>query len=105
MYKLQTIIWSTSLTSIGTNAFQRCTGLISLTLPIGLTSLGQGAFADCTSLTTVTIPASVTSIEKYAFMRDTALTSVTYLGSSNPTCGDNIFGESGATYADVPTGY
>ena len=51
-----------TVTSIGTNAFQNCTNLTSVTIPDSVTSIGEAAFYDCTSLTSVTIPNSVTSI-------------------------------------------
>ncbi len=56
-----------SVTSIGEEAFSRCTGLTSITIPNSVTSIGYYAFYKCTGLTSVTIPNSVTSIGNYAF--------------------------------------
>ena len=65
------------MTSIGSYAFEYCTGLTSVTIPNSVTSIGDGAFAGCSSLTSVTIPNSVTSIGRSAFFGCTGLTSVT----------------------------
>ena len=64
------------VTSIRGNAFRRCSGLTSITIPEGVTSIGSGAFSDCTSLASITIPSSVTSIGSSAFFDCTSLTSV-----------------------------
>ena len=66
-----------SVTSIGSFAFNGCTGLTSVTIPNSVTSIGECAFRDCTGLTSVTIPNLVTSIESNAFDGCTGLTSVT----------------------------
>lgn len=41
---------SGSVTSIGEVAFNRCTGLTSITIPESVTSIGVGAFQFCTGL-------------------------------------------------------
>ena len=56
-----------SVTSIGTYAFEWCSGLTSVTIPNSVTSIGAYAFEYCSGLTSVTIPNSVTSIGTYAF--------------------------------------
>ena len=65
------------VTSIGSYAFDRCSGLTSVTIPNSVTSIGINAFRDCYSLTSVTIPNSVTSIGEWAFFCCYGLTSVT----------------------------
>ena len=52
-----------SVASIGWGAFQRCSGLTSVTIPNSVTSIGQSAFIGCSGLTSVTIPNGVTVIE------------------------------------------
>ena len=56
-----------SVTSIGSSAFDGCTGLKSVTSPNSVTSIGDYAFYKCSGLTSITIPNSVTSIGDCAF--------------------------------------
>ena len=65
------------ITSIGYDAFAYCSGLTSLTLPAGITSIGEYAFSRCSGLTSLTLPAGITSIDKYAFSGCSRLTSLT----------------------------
>ena len=65
------------ITSIGEFAFSGCSGLTSLTLPAGITSIGEYAFSGCSGLTSLTLPAGITSIDKYAFSGCSRLTSLT----------------------------
>jgi hypothetical protein len=65
-----------SVTSIGSSAFERCTGLTSVIIGNSVTSTGYYAFAYCSGLTSVTIPNSVTSIRDGAFAYCDGLTSI-----------------------------
>ena len=65
-----------SVTSIGTSAFNECTSLTSIEIPISVTSIGYNAFFDCSSLTSIEIPNSVTSIGDAAFRDCTRLANV-----------------------------
>ena len=65
------------ITSIGEFVFSGCSGLTSLTLPAGITSIGEYAFSRCSGLTSLTLPAGITSIDKYAFSGCSRLTSLT----------------------------
>ena len=56
-----------SVTSIGNEAFEGCTGLTSITIPKSVTYIGEFAFAYCSSLASVTIGNGVTSIGMFAF--------------------------------------
>ena len=79
-----------SVTSIGEWAFWECSGLTSVTIGNSVTSIGEAAFSWCSSLTSVTIPNSVTSIGERAFAWCSSLTSVT-IGNSVTSIGNDAF--------------
>ena len=68
---------SNSVTSIGENAFDGCSGLTSVTIPSSVTSIESYAFFECTGLTSVTIPNSVTYIGSGAFAACSNLATIT----------------------------
>ena len=69
---------SYSVTAIGDQAFENCSGLTSVTIPNSVTSIGWESFYGCSGLTSVTIPNSVTSIGGEAFCCS-SLTSLTHI--------------------------
>ena len=79
-----------SVTSIGSSAFQGCSGMTSITIPNSVTSIGSSAFSGCKGLTSITIPNSVTSIGSSAFSSCTGLTSITF-PNSVATIGESAF--------------
>ncbi|MBQ9012300.1 MAG: leucine-rich repeat domain-containing protein [Bacilli bacterium] len=87
---IKTVIIKSGITSIGSNAFENCTGLTNLTIPNSVTSIGQEAFSGCTGLTSITIPNSVTSIGAYAYRDCTGLTNLT-IPESVISIGDYAF--------------
>ena len=70
------IVIGNGVTSIGRNAFRRCSSLISVTIPSSVTSIGEYAFVECSSLPSVTVPNSVTSIGGWALGRCSSLTAI-----------------------------
>ncbi len=93
-----------SVTSIGSYAFYCCTGLTSVTIGNSATSIGIGVFAGCSGLTSITIPDSVTSIGWYAFSGCTSLTSVTIPDSVTSIGIDAFSGCTGLTSIVVEEG-
>ncbi len=92
-----------SVTSIGSSAFSRCTGLTSLIIPSSVTSIGDQAFFGCTGLTSITIPESVTSIGSSAFSRCTGLTSITIPSSVTSIGNFTFYGCTGLTSITIPS--
>ena len=56
-----------NVTSIGSNAFQRCINLALTVLPDGITSIDNNAFDGCTNLALTVLPDGITSIGNNAF--------------------------------------
>ena len=103
---LTSITIPSSVTSIGSSAFGGCTGLTSITFGENskLTSIGSSAFGGCTGLMSITIPSSVTSIGSSAFRGCTSLTSIT-IPSSVTSIGSSAFdGCTGLTSITIPDG-
>ena len=94
----------TSNDEIGEYAFAYCSGLTSLTLPVGITSIGEFAFSGCSGLTSLTLPAGITSIGEYAFYGCSGLTSLT-LPDGITEIGESTFSDcSGLTSLTLPDG-
>lgn len=62
-----------TIESIGSSAFEGCTGLTSVKIPNSVTRIGYYAFYNCTSLTNITLSDSLTHINGRAFGSCTAL--------------------------------
>ena len=93
-----------SVTSIGEEAFEGCSGLTSIRLPSGLTSIGDSAFKGCSSLMSINLPSGVTSIGEYAFTNCSSLTSIE-LPSGLTSIGESaFFGCRGLTSISLPSG-
>jgi RNA polymerase sigma factor (sigma-70 family) len=65
------------LSSVGTGAFRKCSGLTGVEIPDGVTSIGWRAFIGCTGLTHAVIPGSVRAIGASAFQGCDALSELT----------------------------
>ena len=79
-----------SVTSIGTNAFEMCGSLSSITIPGNVSTIGENAFSCCGSLRSVTINEGVVSMGSCAFFNCTGLSSVSLPNSLN-VIGANAF--------------
>lgn len=79
-----------TVTSIGDNAYAKCSGLTSLNIPSSVTSIGEFSFAYCNGLTSLYIPDWVTSVGYEAFFYCEGLNSV-YIGNSVTSIGEKAF--------------
>lgn len=70
-----------SVETIGTNAFQNCQDLESITLPASLETIESSAFSYCLNLSEIRLPASLKAIQSYVFDGCSALETVFYDGS------------------------
>ena len=94
----------TSNDEIGEYAFAYCSGLTSLTLPVGITSIGEFAFSGCSGLTSLTLPAGITEIGESTFSDCSGLTSLT-LPDGITSIGISAFKDcSGLTSLKLPAG-
>ena len=76
-YRLTSITFPSTLTTIEEYAFQECVNLPSVTIPSSVTTIEEGAFTGCYGLTSVTIPATVTTLGIAIFHSCTSLATVT----------------------------
>ena len=74
----------------------------ALVLEEGITSIGNHAFEGCTGLTEVHIPVGVTGIGEYAFFGCSGLQNLYFYDETPPTIGENAFGSTGLTTVYVP---
>ena len=93
-----------SVTSIGNDAFENCSGLTSVTIPNSVTSIGEWAFWECSGLTSVTIGNSVTSIGNRAFYGCNGLTSIISNAVVPPALGNQVFPNPNICNVIVPCG-
>ena len=69
------------LTNIDNDAFFKCSSLTNIIIPNGMTRIGAFAFSGCSSLESIVIPNSVTNIGAFAFLCCSFLTNVYYKGT------------------------
>ena len=99
---LTSVTMPNSVTTIGDGAFGYCEDLTSVTISNGVTTIGWNVFCGCSGLTSVTIPESVTAIGENAFYLCTGLTSI-IIPNSVTEIGDWAFGYcSGLTSVTIP---
>ena len=94
-----------NVNSIGSYAFEYCSGLTDITIPEGVTSISSYAFRACTNLAVVSIPNSMISIGSNAF-RECKLTDVYCYAENVPKANNSAFNESPIALATlyVPDG-
>lgn len=78
MKDVQTIIWSTNPTYLGTRAFKDCKSLEKLTVAYtGVAAISDEAFYGCEAINNITLPAKTTKIGEKAFYGCKSLTEFT----------------------------
>ena len=92
---------STTVTTIASQAFSGCAGLLSLSMPSSVRSIGISTFFECYSLSSINLPTSVSIIANQAFYSCNSLTSIA-LPSSLTAIGSEAFGT--ASVAPCNTG-
>jgi len=100
--KLTSVSIPNSVICIGSYAFYHCNSLTSVIIPNSVTTILNNAFDGCSSLTSVTIPSSVTYIGNSAFSNCSSLTTVT-IPNSVTNIDDGVFsGCTGLTTVTIP---
>ena len=69
-------ITSSTLKSIGSNAFAGCKNIKEIDIPSGVTRIGSYAFAGCEGIMSLKMPDSITNIDSYAFLNCYNLTNL-----------------------------
>ena len=80
-----------SLTTIGDDAFEKCSSLKSIKLPVGVTSIGSDAFLECTMLTSVDLSTALKKIGGSAFAKCVSLKEVILHTPAPPSISKSTF--------------
>ena len=94
----------TGVTSLGSDAFNGCTGLTSITIANSVTNIGESAFGNCSNLTSVTLSTNLPSIAAHTFLYCTSLASVTIPNSVTAIGSFGFYGCSALTSVTIPSG-
>ena len=101
---LMNVSLADSIESIGSSAFLGCTGFTTITIPQGVTTISEYTFYDCSNLTQVVFHDNITSIKEAAFYNCGSLQS-TILPKNLVTIGNVAFsGCWNLTSLDIPNG-
>lgn len=76
--------------TIGDEAFEDCSSLVSITIPNSVTTIGGSAFWGCSSIISIRIPSSVENIGEQAFSSCSSLVSI-IMSDNIQRIGINIF--------------
>ena len=108
------VILKEGTTTLQSKTFERCSGLVSITLPSSLTNIGSYAFRDCTGLATIVVDAGNSkydSREDCNAIIETSTNSLiagcmnTVIPNSVTSIGNNAFYNcSGLTSLTIPSG-
>ncbi|MHB9140699.1 MAG: leucine-rich repeat domain-containing protein [Paludibacter sp.] len=102
MKNILSVIFPSTITSVGTRAFENCSGLIYVTFTSANTSIENNAFANCSGLMMVTLPSSITSIKTSVFYGCSRLFAIN-IPSSVTTIESNAFAKcNGFTSINLP---
>ena len=85
----RSIVIPDDVTSIGGQAYYKCTEVSSVTIGSGVTTINNNAFQGCNSLTEIYIPEGVTTIKQNAFYSDPIET--IYLPATLSSMGAAVF--------------
>ena len=88
---------------IGKSAFANCSNLTEITIPVGVTTLAESCFSGCSSLGSVTLPETAVSIEAHSFSGCAALTQLV-LPSGLTEIPDGMLSSTGLTSILLPEG-
>jgi hypothetical protein len=88
---IKSITFPANLLSIGNCAFLACTGLYEITIPDKVTTIGSDAFFGCINVMTVTIGTNVTSIGYGTFSGLENVAEVNYNATNVEDFGDQVF--------------
>lgn len=101
--KITSIKFPSTLKSIGSSAFNGCTGLTGeLTISENVTTIGSYAFKGCTEMTGVKLPSKLETIGSYAF-DSTGLTALE-LPATLKSVGDSAFQKTKIKTLNLPDG-
>ena len=73
---ITSLVVQDGVTSVGSDAFFRCTNLISVSFPNSLKTIRKHSFFGCTNLESITIPDSLITIEEVPFSECSKLTTI-----------------------------
>lgn len=103
---MKSIVFPSTMNSIGENAFAGQTGLTDITIPASVADVGLGCFDGCTGLQTVTFDSGskVTAIPDTMFNNCSSLTTVTF-PKTLTAIGEEAFNNCAAlTSIEIPSG-